>query len=85
MGLSLYVKDVVDNKPFSYVPENIPRCHNNYYHPKDIAINEESRKIPAESPTEKSSALPNSNTQSSNTHKLVFDFGCLSVLERLNL
>jgi hypothetical protein len=40
MGVALYVKDEIDNKPFSYLPKNMPRCHN--YHPKDIAINEES-------------------------------------------
>ena len=40
MGVALYVKDEIDNKPFSYLPNNMPRCHN--CHPKDIAINEES-------------------------------------------
>ena len=43
MAVALYVKDEVDNKPFSYLPKNMPRCHN--YHPKDIAINEEPRPV----------------------------------------
>jgi len=43
MGVAFYVKDEVDNKPFSYLPKNMPRCHN--YHPKDIAINEESARL----------------------------------------
>ena len=38
MAVALYVKDDEENKPFSYLPMDMPRCHN--YHPKDIAINE---------------------------------------------
>ena len=44
MAVALYVKDEVDNKPFSYLPKNMPQCHN--YHPKDTAINEEPRQFP---------------------------------------
>ena len=39
MAVSLYVKDQEENKPFTYLPRNMPRCHN--YHPKNIAIKEE--------------------------------------------
>ena len=40
MAFALYVKDSEENKPFSYLPKNMPRCGD--YHPKDTAINEES-------------------------------------------
>ncbi|CAG5109977.1 Oidioi.mRNA.OKI2018_I69.chr2.g4438.t1.cds [Oikopleura dioica] len=39
MAVALFVKDRDENKPFSYLPKNMPRCH--HYHPKNIAIDEE--------------------------------------------